>query len=40
MKAIVVEKYGSIDNLVSRTVPDPGEPTGHDLLIKYIPQKT
>lgn len=35
MKAIVVEKYGAVENLVPRTVPDPGEPKGRDLLIQY-----
>ncbi|OJJ60410.1 hypothetical protein ASPSYDRAFT_55987 [Aspergillus sydowii CBS 593.65] len=34
MKAVVVEKYGAVENLVPRTVPNPGEPKGRDLLIK------
>ncbi|KAJ5998336.1 hypothetical protein N7451_006146 [Penicillium sp. IBT 35674x] len=34
MKAIVVEKYGPIENLESRLVPDIGEPEGRDLLIR------
>ncbi|KAJ5909350.1 hypothetical protein N7504_003993 [Penicillium tannophilum] len=33
MKAIVVEKYGPIENLETRVVPDIGEPEGCDLLI-------
>jgi hypothetical protein len=36
MKAIVVEKYGPVENLVARTVPDAGAPEGRDLLIRYI----
>lgn len=36
MKAIVVEKYGPVENLEARIVPDAGEPEGHDLLIRYI----
>lgn len=35
MKAVVVEKYGRVENLVPRAVPNPGEPKGRDLLIKY-----
>jgi hypothetical protein len=36
MKAIVVEKYGPVENLVARVVPDAGAPEGRDLLIRYI----
>lgn len=34
MKAIVVEKYGAIENLEAKTVPDAGKPKGRDLLVK------
>lgn len=34
MRAIGVEKYGSIGNLESRQVPKPGSPQGRDLLIR------
>ncbi|CAK4031035.1 Zinc-type alcohol dehydrogenase [Lecanosticta acicola] len=34
MKAIAVSEYGPIDNLVAIEVETPGEPQGHDLLIK------
>jgi len=36
MNAIVVKKYGDIDQLVSQTVPKPGPPEGEDLLIRYV----
>jgi hypothetical protein len=36
MKAIVVEKYGPIESLEARIVPDAGEPEGRDLLIRYV----
>lgn len=36
MHAIVVEKYGDIDHLVSRSVPKPGPPEGEDLLVRYV----
>jgi len=39
MKAVVVEKYGPVESLVPRTVPDPGEPKGRDLLIQYALNK-
>lgn len=35
MKAIVVEKYGGIEQLVAKEVPKPGPPEGHDILVKY-----
>ncbi|KAJ5300053.1 hypothetical protein PENANT_c085G05496 [Penicillium antarcticum] len=34
MKAIVVDEYGPIENLKARSVPDPGEPKGRDLLVR------
>ncbi|KAL1987717.1 hypothetical protein VTN96DRAFT_2557 [Rasamsonia emersonii] len=34
MKAIVVEKYGSVENLIAKDVPDPGTPTGRELLVR------
>lgn len=33
MKAILVEKYGEIENLVSKTVPRPQKPQGYDIII-------
>ena len=35
MKAVAVQKYGSIENLVSVNLPKPSSPEGHDLLIRY-----
>ncbi|KAL9057718.1 MAG: hypothetical protein Q9162_002192 [Coniocarpon cinnabarinum] len=34
MKAIVVERRGGSDQLVSKQVPDPAPPHGHDLLVR------
>ncbi|KAL9088586.1 MAG: hypothetical protein Q9165_006106 [Trypethelium subeluteriae] len=34
MKAIAVEKYGPIENIISVNVPKPADPQGHDLLIR------
>ncbi|KAM0190633.1 hypothetical protein ACHAPI_009305 [Fusarium lateritium] len=34
MKAVGVAKYGPVDNLESRDVPRPGQPTGRDVLVK------
>lgn len=34
MKAIAVSKYGDIDNLVAVDIADPGEPSGHDILVE------
>ncbi|KAI5357183.1 putative GroES-like superfamily, alcohol dehydrogenase, alcohol dehydrogenase, zinc-binding type 1 [Septoria linicola] len=34
MKAVAVQRYGSIDNLVGVDIDTPGNPKGHDLLIK------
>jgi len=36
MKAIVVEEYGDINKLISKTVPKPSDPQGHDLLVKSV----
>jgi len=35
MKAIAVSEYGSIDQLVAIKVPKPGNPEGHDILVRY-----
>lgn len=32
MKAIVVEKYGGIDQLVAKKVDDPATPEGYNIL--------
>lgn len=34
MKAVAVREYGSIDNLVGIEVDHPGDPQGHDILVK------
>ncbi|GAD97675.1 quinone oxidoreductase [Paecilomyces variotii No. 5] len=34
MKAIGVEDYGSVDNLVPKLIPDPSGPDGRDLLVR------
>jgi len=34
MNAIVVEKYGEIDNLKHRKVPKPSAPEGYDVLVR------
>ncbi|KIY02021.1 uncharacterized protein Z520_02159 [Fonsecaea multimorphosa CBS 102226] len=34
MKAIVVEEYGGIEQLVAKEVPNPGPPDGYDVLVK------
>ena len=36
MKAIVVEQYGGIDNLVGREVPKPAAPEGEDVLVQSV----
>jgi hypothetical protein len=33
MKAVGVSAYGPVDNLESRDVPRPSNPTGHDILV-------
>ena len=35
MNAIVVEKYGGIDNLVHKRVPKPTISEEYDILVKY-----
>ncbi|RBQ75390.1 hypothetical protein FVER14953_20215 [Fusarium verticillioides] len=37
MKAIGVSKYGPIDNLESRDVPKPSDPTGRQVVVKFVP---
>ncbi|KAL2006843.1 hypothetical protein VTN00DRAFT_9511 [Thermoascus crustaceus] len=34
MKAIVVEEYGPVENLIAKQVPDPSGPSGRDLLVR------
>jgi len=34
MHAIVIKKYGDVDQLVAEDVPKPGPPEGEDLLVK------
>jgi hypothetical protein len=34
MKAIVVEKYGDTVKLVTKRVPKPEKPQGHDILVR------
>lgn len=36
MNAIVVEQYGSIDNLVHKRVPKPTISEEYDILVKYV----
>lgn len=38
MNAIVVEKYGGIENLVHKKVPKPKLQEEYDLLIRYVYQ--
>jgi NADPH:quinone reductase-like Zn-dependent oxidoreductase len=37
MKAIVIEKYGEIEQLVAKEVSTPENPDGHDVLVKLAP---
>ena len=36
MNAVVVEEYGDIKKLVSKKVPKPGPPEGHDILVECV----
>jgi hypothetical protein len=36
MKAIGVSKYGPVDNLESRDVPKPSDPTGRQVVVKFV----
>lgn len=36
MKAVGVAKYGPVDNLESRDVPKPNDPTGRQVLVKFV----
>lgn len=38
MKAIVVEEYGPVENLIAKQVPDPSGPGGRDLLVRCAVQ--
>lgn len=37
MNAIVVEKYGGIENLVHKLVPKPTKLEEYDILVQYVP---
>lgn len=36
MKAVGVSTYGPVDNLESRDVPKPNDPTGRQVLVKSV----
>ena len=36
MKAVGVSAYGPVDNLESRDVPKPNDPTGRQVLVKLV----
>ncbi|KAK4960312.1 hypothetical protein LTR10_003206 [Elasticomyces elasticus] len=36
MKAVAIKQYGAVDNLEAVEVDHPGQPSGHDLLVKVL----